>query len=211
MKKLLVTVLAMAALMALLYAPVQGQTKVQAGFKAGLNLANLSGDDVEGLDSKIGFAGGGFLAIDASEQIRIQPELLYTMKGAKDEEQGIDVKLKLNYLEVPVLVKWMIPTQGTVLPSLFIGPAAAFNMSAKVSGEEGGISIDIDIKDEVKDIDFGLIFGGGLDFAAGSGNFILDVRYTLGLSSIDDTDYDDDVKNGAFSAMIGYAFPLGGQ
>ena len=67
----------------------------------------------------------------------------------------------------------------------------------------------IDIKDEVKSFDFGVVFGGGLDFAAGSGSFVIDIRYTLGLTSVDDSGFDADLKNKVFSASIGYALGVG--
>jgi hypothetical protein len=216
-KKLLVTVLAMAALIALAYAPVQAATKLQAGLKAGLGLADIWGSDADSVfegaspGTKVGFCGGGFLAIDAIEKVRIQPEILYVMKGAKATISGVDVKTKLDYLEIPVLVKWMIPTQSKISPNLFAGPAIAIRTSAKAEGEQGGVAVEFDIKDSVKAIDFGVVLGGGVDVKAGKGNATFDVRYTLGLSSFDDSSEKLDIKNGVISAMVGYSFPFGSK
>ena len=56
------------------------------GPKAGLNIANFSGDDTdflgESFDSKTGFNGGIFFMYQFSELFAIQPEAYYTMKGA---------------------------------------------------------------------------------------------------------------------------------
>ena len=57
----------------------------------------------------------------------------------------------------------------------------------------------------MKSTDFGLVFGGGVDFGLGKGYFTIDLRYTLGLTTISDFE-DEDVKNGAFSLMLGYSF-----
>lgn len=209
MKRVFSTLLMLALFFTICGTTLQAQSKITYGPKAGLTLANLYGDDNSETDSKIGFAGGGFLSIQASDQIVIQPELLYTTKGAKFDTLGLELKLKLNYIEVPILIKWMFPTEGTVKPSLFIGGAPAFLASAKAEVSVGGAAVEADIKDITKSFDFGVIVGGGLDFAAGSGTFAIDVRYTLGLTSIDDTGFDEDVKNKAFSASIGYAIGVG--
>ncbi len=59
--------------------------QMQAGLKAGLNIANLSGDDVDSPDSKMGFAFGGFFMYQFSPMFAIQPEAYYSMKGATDK------------------------------------------------------------------------------------------------------------------------------
>jgi hypothetical protein len=177
------------------------------GPKAGLSMAKLSGEDVDSLfdDAKFktGFAGGAFLSIGVAQQFTIQPELLYVMRGTK--EDTTDAKLKLDYVALPILIKWMAPTQGKVKPNLFAGPEVAFLMSAKFDTVGG----DFDVKDSTKSVDFGLVFGGGLDFDAGSGRVTFDVRYNLGLAKIDDTPTDYTIKNSGFAAFIGYAIPIG--
>ena len=209
MKRVLSTLLMFALFFTICGTTLQAQSKITYGAKGGLSIANLYGDDVSGTDSKIGFTGGGFLGIQASDQIIIQLELLYAMKGTKVDEIGLELKVKLNYIETPILIKWMFPTEGNVKPSLFIGGAPAFLVSAKAEADIGGVAVEADIKDFTKRFDFGVVFGGGLDFAAGSGTFVIDVRYTLGLTSVDDTGFDKDVKNKAFSASIGYAIGVG--
>ena len=209
MKRVLSTMLMFALFFTICGTTLQAQSKITYGVKGGLSLANLYGDDISDVDSKIGFTAGAFLNIGTSGQISIQPELLYTMKGAKDDVLGLEEKLKLNYIEVPILIKWTSPSEGTIRPNLFIGPAPAFLMSAKFEETFGGVLVEIDIKDEVKSFDFGVVFGGGLDFAAGSGSFVIDIRYTLGLTSVDDSGFDADLKNKVFSASIGYALGVG--
>src|SRR5574341_2061464 len=204
MKKLLKMLM---ALVLVLGCTSQAQTKMSFGPKAGVSLANLTGDDADSIlvDAtwKFGFSGGAFLAIDVAQQFRVQPELLYAMRGAK--EDTTDAKLKLDYVAFPILLKWMAPTQGKAKPSLFVGPEVAFLMSAKFDTIGG----NIDVKDSTKSVDFGIVIGGGLDLAAGSGEVTFDVRYNLGLAKIDDTPSDFSIKNSGFTAMIGYAIPIG--
>jgi hypothetical protein len=73
----------------------------------------------------------------------------------------------------------------------------------------------VDINDYTKSTDFGLVFGGGLDIAAGPGAVTLECRYVLGLTEIDDgfqealEDPDPqkvDAKNHSIMILVGYSF-----
>ncbi len=185
------------------------------GVKGGLSLANVTGDEVEDVEWKMGGAGGLFVEYKVSDVFAIHPEVLYCMKGSKSEgeifETTIESTLKLTYIDIPVLAKVMIPVEGSVSPSLFAGPYVGFNLDAKLELEAEGESDEGDIKDYVKSTDYGLVVGGGLDYHLDNGGAItLDARYSLGLSGIYDEEGEDEegseVKNQAVMVMIGYAF-----
>ena len=112
----------------------------------------------------------------------------------------------------------MIPREGALRPSLFVGAAGAYRLSAKVVGCVKDTTVDTDADDYVEDVDISAIVGGGLDIVLGSGRVVTDVRYTLGLLSfwndadgapIDFPGDDTDIKNGVFSITVGYAFQIG--
>ncbi len=175
---------------------------------------------------RIGAAFGGFIEYSINDNFAIQPEFLYTMKGVKGEFEeedpytGETVKvkgtIKLNYLEIPVLAKLSIPTQGSIKPVFLLGPALALKLSAKTKGEAKGETIDEsgseDISSDVKDFDFGVVVGAGVDYELASGGKVtVDGRYTLGLTNVSDiegAEEDLDAKNAVISVMIGYLFPL---
>lgn len=194
------------------------ETMVGKGFKAGGGVFKLSGDDVDVSDSKFGFSGGGFVNYAFSPQISGQLEILYVMKGDKFDEFDETIKDKLDYLSVPVLVVFNIPTEGNFKPNLFAGPEISFLMSAKMSNSE-----EVDIKDIMKSTDFGIVFGGGFIYQMESFGVVFDIRYNLGMTKIvdyeewnkfweltaTDEDYlteDPSVKNGGFSGHIGVSF-----
>jgi len=211
MKRIIITIFAIVVVFTLSSASVSAQG-LTAGLKAGMNIANIHGDNVEDVwDSKIGICAGGFIACSLSDLFAIQPELLFTMKGAKAEEEVLGetmkVTMKLNYLEIPVLAKLSIPIPGTVKPSLFVGPSLAIKLSGKGKVEYAGESEERDIED-LKSTDFGLVFGGGVDFALGQGKLTVDARYTLGLTTTREPEDGEevDVKNGVISIMVGYSF-----
>ena len=112
--------------------------QMQIGPKAGLNIASIGGDDADqilegqSLDSKTGFSGGLFFMYQFSNMFAIQPEAYYTMKGATYSESGADLTISLDYIEVPLLFKLLIPIEGSnIKPSIFAGPSIGFNMTAK--------------------------------------------------------------------------------
>ncbi len=160
------------------------------GIKAGVNMANVNGSDVKDTSTLTGFTGGLFLGIPAGT-LSIQPELLFSMDGTK---LG-DAKENLNYMEIPVLVKYNFPSTKAT-PYLFVGPVIGVLMSAKATA--GGVSEDV--KDQFKSSDFAGTVGAGLDV----GKLSFDARYNFGLTKI--TKNGSDVKTGAFRVMVGYSF-----
>ena len=192
--------------------------KISGGFKAGINLASWYGDDVEemtggDLKRKLGFCGGGFIAFGFGKVVVIQPEVLYSQKGARQREEFLDevikVWYKVNYLEMPVCVKVMIPVRGKVMPSLFLGPYFGVMITdPRGEIEINGLTMEEDLEG-VKDIDFGLVIGGGVDIGLGKGKIVFDVRYSLGLTTIVEEELFDehvDLKNNTFSFLLGYSF-----
>ncbi len=182
---------------------------ITGGLKAGMNIANVHGDDVEGIgyESKMGFCAGGFITFKVANIVAIQPEVLYTQKGTKWEEWYMGTwSLNLNYLEIPVLFKVIMPVQGMIKPHLFVGPYFAYNLTAKWKPEYNGQSDGVNLDAVVKDTDFGAVFGGGIDFSLPAGKIVFDARYSLGLTTTYEEGLDVDVKNSVFSFMLGYAF-----
>lgn len=153
--------------------------QISGGIKGGLNFANLDAETDP--DGKTGYHFGGFLNIGMAG-ISIQPEVLFSTKGAED--------IDLSYVEVPILLK----KNFAKVVNIHLGPQFGFLTKAETNG--------VDTKDFVKGTDFSAVFGAGLDLPMGiSGG----VRYVLGLSDINDFDGAPEVKNKTFQVYIGYA------
>jgi hypothetical protein len=186
--------------------------QMQIGPKAGLNISNLSGDDVQDTDTKTGFGGGLFFMYKFSDMFAIQPEAYYTMKGATEKGDfggtTVDVTYTLDYVEVPLLLKLLIPIENSAInPAIFAGPFVGFNTTAKIKVEANGQSAEEDIE-EVKSTEFGLAFGGGVGFPVGSNELGFDIRYILGLSTVDDSAEEADVKNNVINFNVYFGFSL---
>lgn len=179
------------------------------GIKLGVNFARIQGEDVsEVWTGKTGFIIGGFLIYSIDELLAIQPEIQFSRKGARYEDiiEG-DPSISwvnLAYLEIPILAKFLMPGQGQAKfrPCLFTGPYLGLKLSGTTRTEWKGKTQEERIED-LKGTDFGLIFGGGVDVALGTGRVFLDVRYSWGFSSIMKI---EEVKNTSFSILFGYSF-----
>ncbi len=195
-----------AASLAVPQASAQG---IKLGVKGGVNIADIGGKDADSLGStktKLGFVAGVFAEFMIGDMFAIQPEVLYSQKGIKEDvATGPAAKFKLDYVEVPVLFKVNIPIEGSkVRPSVYAGPAVAFKASCKVSGSSGGVDANVNCDDPsidvpVKSMDYGVAFGGGIAFDVGGAEVGVDVRYTLGLSKVSDDPDPFDIKNRVIS------------
>ena len=188
------------------------QAQMQIGPKAGLNISNISGNDAGSPDSKTGFCGGLFFMYQFSNMFAVQPEAYYTMKGAKEKESvegyTVEATVSLDYIEVPILLKLVIPIQGSAVhPAIFAGPAVGFNTTHKVKVEIEGQSAEDDIPD-IKSTEFALVFGGGVGFPVGSNELGFDVRYILGLTTVDNSVESYDVKNNVINVNAYFGFSL---
>lgn len=177
MKKFLLPLLALAAFN---FGTAQEES-IRFGAKAGLNIANLVGDADETNDAKIGFNFGAVVEIPVTEKFAVQPELLFSTQGVKDDSEGTDVTLKLNYINIPLMAKYYV-AEGF---SLQAGPQIGILVTADVEAQD----VEVDVKDEISSIDFGLNFGAGYQLASG---IFFDARYNLGLTSVNDFEGDDD-------------------
>src|SRR5262249_37180024 len=76
---------------------------IMLGIKAGVNIANFTGNDVFHNSSNTGAVGGAFARYGLSRSWSLQPEVLYTMRGAKFSVDDIQSEQQSNYLEIPLL------------------------------------------------------------------------------------------------------------
>ena len=216
MKKVLIIAIAFSLLLGAsnLFAQNPDVGLTGKGLKAGLNLANFTGSDKPSdVKMRTAFAFGGFLTYSFTDLFAIQPELLYSMKGAKEKvvDQGItvDITEKLSYLEIPVLFKVKLVGAPTFKPNFYVGPGIGFLLSAKEKGESGGISVDVDIKDQLKSTDIGLIGGVGADIPMSAGTITFDIRYEAGLTKVVKAQSGFEAPkmyNSAITFLVGFGF-----
>jgi hypothetical protein len=165
-----------AAITAIIFTTSATAQHVNIGIKGGVNVYNINNDNNVNYDSKIGFNVGFLGHIHLAKQLAFQPELVYSAQGAKFTTAGIDTKLNLGYLNVPLLIQYMFDN-GFRLQA---GPQIGFLLAAKAKTGD----VEIDIKDNLKKVDFAL--GAGIGYVHPSTGFGVDARYNVGLSNIND-------------------------
>jgi len=198
----LIGVVALAALAVPSAATAQGLT---FGAKGGVTLGTLSFDPEDSADYgyRIGLAVGGYVALPLGSRLTIQPEGLFNQRGAKASEEGLESKIALDYIDVPVLVKYAITRGGSRSFFVFGGPSAAFKVRSRATATFGDTTIDLDADDDIESFEFGVVAGGGVDF----GKWSIDGRYSLGLSNLNKDPEDDvTIKSRAFSVLAGFRF-----
>ncbi len=209
MKKFLLPLLALAAFN---FGTAQEES-IRFGAKAGLNIANLAGDEVKNNEIKIGFNVGVLVEIPITEKFAIQPEFLFSTQGSKSDEGfpnfsetlienlNQEFESNINYINIPIMTKYYL-AKGL---SIQAGPQVGILISAKDRD-------DNDIKDNISSIDLGLNFGAGYQLASG---IFFDARYNLGLTNVFDFEFraapDSDpgipkAKNSVISISLGYKF-----
>lgn len=194
MKKVLLSVLVVAGLS---ITAAQAQS-TRFGLKAGASLTSYVGGDVEGAKYKAGFHGGGVAELGITNSFALQPEVLFSMKGAKDSD---GYRENLSYIDIPILLK--LKADGLFFE---LGPQVGYLVSAKAKYE--GVSMDI--KDSGRSFDVG--YAAGLGYQAVSGPMV-GLRYNGGFSKIGEgeTIYGNkieaaNIRNSAFQLYVGYMF-----
>ncbi len=162
------------------------------GLKGGVNVSSIEIDDGEDYESKTGVHLGGLAHIHITRHFAVQPELVFSMQGGEDESENM--KLKLNYINIPLLAQYMT-NEGFRLQT---GPQLGILTSAE--SKFGDLEVDSD--DDVSTADFSWVFGAGYLFRSGFG---IDARYNLGISNISD-DESFEARNRVFQVGVFYQF-----
>jgi hypothetical protein len=193
-----------AGLLVLMIALFAGSASAQTVFGAtiGWGLASMSVDgDDEGLndvlaDSRNGLDIGAYVEVPVNPMFSMVIAGKYSQKGStgsfSDGITTIDVTTKLDYIDLPILANFPINTMGSVRPFLYVGGVPSFRVGAKQTGEFEGEEFEEDLDEEVESFDFGLMFGGGVQFG---GRYGVAVDYNLGLMNINKESDEGDVKN----------------
>jgi hypothetical protein len=179
---------------------------LQVGLKAGVNLANTTGDST-GMKYKV--RPGLIIGAQAELGFPVSPlsvrcELLYTMKGNKSVFANVDSIRKLDEFVVAPFLVYTLPIP-VVKPFFEIGPEVGFVLTHKSTS--GGVSTEI--KDYSK-TDVSLNVGAGIKLPVGGGTGSVDVRYNLGLTDMNKSSAANARKTttNGIQLMAGYAFTL---
>lgn len=170
--------------------------QVDFGIKGGLNYTKMSQVKLDGnsSDFKPGFHAGLFADINLLV-VGIRPELLYSQKGFEVDSEDGKVKSTLNYIDVPVMVKF----NPAPIVGLYLGPQVSFLLGE--NWKNLGETFDPD----KNTTEFSGVVGAGLRL----GKLDLGARYNFGLSKVVKDDQGrfenfDKGRNQVLQLSVGY-------
>lgn|SRR5574344_222336 len=175
------------------------------GLRLGVAVSSVNSDDsrLDGGDAlsglNLGIVAGTQLA--PSTPLFLEAGLFYTEKGGKGTYQSKTFKYNLDYLEVPIVVKYkyFIDDDFSIQP--YFGGFLACGVGGKVKDYGDRQSSDSFSDDYFQRFDGGLRLGCGMSFQ----NLYVDVAYDFGLANICHSDFDTS-HTGCFYANIGVDF-----
>lgn len=165
--------------------------QIRFGIKGGVNFANFKYDGISSVsfDNATGWQAGVMAQFTLPiVQLGIQPELLYTVKKSKIDDDTNSI----GYFEIPVNLRWAIGLKF-FRPYLLAGPY--FGYAVNFSGDSFN-------KDNISRTDWGIGVGGGVELW----KLQLGLRYSWGLQNVAKDSGDDKLKNNVFSITAGLFF-----
>lgn len=162
------------------------EEKDQYGIKAGINFAELWGEDaLPESDRKVGYSVGAYATYKISKAFKLQPEVIWSLQGEDSKESG---RYKISYVNIPIMLKW---TQGKFYSEL--GPQLGLLTVSTAK------SVPDDLKlEDFETFDFSVNFGFGYQIAE---DWLVGVRYSQGFTNIVD---DRDLKNSVIYFGLAY-------
>ncbi|WP_077923266.1 porin family protein [Spirosoma sp. 209] len=204
--------IAMSALMA--------QQRFSAGPRVGVNYSTFAGD-AAGFSFRPGLVAGGFLMYSSLNHFGISVDALYSQKGGNYSATinlpvvgptTTTYKQRVNYLEIPVALRYFLTLNGNFRPNIYFGPALGFKLNAEQTSEtvQNAAFPAVDNSDQFRSVDLGGLAGFQLNFPGFGARqrFLIDARYTYGLSDIT-IDNNARINNSAFTLTLGYGFGVG--
>jgi hypothetical protein len=203
-KKILIVSLVILFAAAVLPLSAAAGVGVKGGY-AWSNLKFAGATDVPTLTDLKNPVGGVYFSIGLG-LFSIQPEVLYVRQGARMEALPDWMEDRVDYIQVPVLLKIHI-LPGPISPMIYGGPYGAYLLSAKGVSFIGGVTETVDIKDQITSTDYGVVFGGGIDFRLPVIKLSAEVRYNLGLANVaKNPDPGMSVKTKSLMVLVGIGF-----
>lgn len=179
------------------------ESSVYYGIRLGMNVATLTGDAPD-LGSKIGlnFGATAGLRLSDTTPLFLESGLYFTGCGASKDKNSIS----LNYLELPLLIKYGIQASDNIAILPFIGPTFRYGLFGGKWKTSGAGKTDSFGDGKFKRADVGIKLGCGAEY----NKLYLELGYQFGIANIADwqlTNGDDaSVHNGALFINLGVNF-----
>lgn len=197
---------------------LSAQQRFSAGPRVGLNLSNYWGNN-DNMKYTPGLAAGAFLMYSSLNHFGISADVLFSQRGTSFNDETSQRKFiqRVNYLEIPVVARYFLTLSGNFRPNIFLGPSLGIKLNAKRIKNQVGTTVlpDTENNNNFDSIDFGGTGGFQLNWGVGNRQrFLIDARYTLGLSPVqtnipNDWSRRNSLQNSTITVTLGYGFGVG--
>lgn len=178
------------------------------GFRAGLGISTVNSES-EALDANETRAGlniGLAVGTRLTEMVPLYFEsgVYYTQKGGKSTYSGSKFTYSLNYIEIPLLLKYRAPIKDHLLLEPFIGGYLSCGVDGKIKDygqREAYSSFSNDYSDNFNRFDGGIKLGCGLSIDL----FYIEASYDIGLANVGKDNFDD-THTGDLNLTVGINF-----
>lgn len=184
-----------------------GNGSSYVGFRVGPSFSSVHSDAtyLDGGSVKTGLNLGlaaGF-AVSRQAPLYVETGLYYTEKGGKGKDSGQKFTYNLDYLEVPLVLKYKYNVDNHFSVQPYLGAYVACGVGGKIKdfGEREAYSSFSDSYNSFQRFDGGLKMGVGAQYDM----FYVELNYDLGLSNIGHDDFDE-TKNSAVMLNFGLNF-----
>lgn len=176
------------------------------GLRIGSAFSTVNSDDsqLDGGDSQTGLTVGAVVGLPLTYRVPLYFEtgIYYTEKGGKkDISDGKKMTYDLNYIEVPLTLKYIYSPDGHFSVQPLFGGYIACGVGGKIKNFNNREAQNSFSDDNFKRFDGGLRLGCGIGYDV----FYMDLTYDIGLSNICHDTFDTS-HNGCLSLNFGVNF-----
>ncbi|MES2523129.1 MAG: porin family protein [Gemmatimonadota bacterium] len=180
----------------------------------GLTFSQLRGLDEVKSENRNGAMFGVSLNVPVGPTWALQPEALFLSKGgrfgpASGAAGATDIRL--DYLEIPVLLRRNFGGSSVFVPHLYGGPSVSFNVNCSIDITRSGVpeaSSDCERENfEPKSLEYGAVVGGGIDISLAGFAVTAGARYGVGLTHVTEENaagLRDRARNGTLAVYAGF-------
>src|SRR5262249_29624255 len=148
-----------------------------------------------------GGAVGMFVDSDPARRLALHAELLLAWPRFASSNVPVPFTVSSGSIEVPILARVRAASMRRARVWIEGGPQLAWIRS--VNQRSG--TVETDVSDLIKDVDAAAAFGGAIEWSAGAGAVVLDLRVSVGLRNLSATP-GRELKSRAMTGLVGYRF-----
>lgn len=163
---------------------------LKLGFATGMNFGYTQAEPSKDGSTRNAFLFSVFVDKPLGNSFSVRPELSLVQRGVQTTlfevaGQKIDAEVRLDYLELPVMVHYRYTLGQDTEGFVSLGPSLALVLNRNIQVLN---LVEVDQSDRFSQTDLMINFGGGFQYRFNPGaSALIHLRYNLGLVDIDQT------------------------